>query len=123
MRSFFDVLVADLRYARDNEAMAGAGLAGAMVGLYSGLSLHLDLPDESLRPKVSTLFIQEMARHGVHCLTSFRATLAHTDDDIAHTAAAAYEAFRVIKHGLEHDALDTLLVCDVKREPFRRLVR
>lgn len=111
-----------LRAALD-QAMAAAGLAGAMVGLYSGPSLQLDLPDEALRPKVNTLFIQEMARHGVHCLTAFRATLAHTDDDIAQTAAAAYEAFTVIKRGIDNDALDTLLVCDVKREPFRRLVR
>jgi glutamate-1-semialdehyde 2,1-aminomutase len=111
-----------LRAALD-QAMAAAGLAAAMVGLYSGPSLQLDLPDEALRPKVNTLFIQEMARHGVHCLTSFRATLAHTDDDIAQTAAAAYEAFTVIKRGLENDLLDRLLVCDVKREPFRRLVR
>ncbi|MCB9161236.1 MAG: hypothetical protein H6644_15565 [Caldilineaceae bacterium] len=35
----------------------------------------------------------------------------------------AHEACRVIKRGLEHDELDTLLLCDVRREPFRRLVR
>ncbi|MEZ4557075.1 MAG: hypothetical protein R2854_11615 [Caldilineaceae bacterium] len=39
-----------------DEAIAGAGLTGAMVGFHSGPTLHLDLPDESLRPQVNTLF-------------------------------------------------------------------
>jgi len=60
--------------------------------------------------KVSTLFIQEMARRGIHCYMSFKATLAHTEEDIALTAAAATEALRVIKSGLDKGALDDLLV-------------
>ena len=54
---------------------------------------------------------------------SFKATLAHTDADIAHTGAAAAAAFRTIKTGLDQDRLDTLLVADIKKEPFRRQVR
>jgi hypothetical protein len=53
---------------------------------------------------------------------SFRATLAHTEEDIAQTAAAAAGALRVIKSGLDHNNLDNLLVADIKKEPFRRLV-
>ena len=106
-----------------NDAFAAAGLAGACVGLYSNPAVHFDLPDETQRPKVNTLFIQEMARRGVHCLTTFKATLAHTQTDIEQTAQAATEAFQVIRRGLEKETLDSLLVCDLKREPFRRLVR
>ena len=106
-----------------DDAFAAAGLAGACVGLYSNPAVHFDLPDETQRAKVNTLFIQEMARRGVHCLTTFKATLAHTQTDIEQTAQAATEAFQVIRRGLEDETLDSLLVCELKREPFRRLVR
>ena len=122
-----------------NQAMAAAGLAGACVGLYSNPSVSFTLPTNTLpsdtdpaeavrqenvlRRKLNTLFIQEMARHGVHTLTTFMATLAHTQTDIEYTAEAAYEAFRVVQRGLELGNLDALLVCDLKKDPFRRLVR
>ena len=80
-------------------------------------------PDEKLRPKVSTLFIQEMARRGVHSYTFFRPTLAHTEEDVRLTGKAATEAFGVIKSGLDAGDVDRLLVCNVKKDPFRRLVR
>lgn len=53
---------------------------------------------------------------------SFKATLAHSEADIAHTAAAAKAAFAIIKTAIEHNEFDKLLVADVK-EPFRRQVR
>ena len=106
-----------------NQSFNAAGLAGACTGLYSNPAVHFDLPDETQRAKVNTLFVQEMARHGVHCLTTFKATLAHTDIDIEQTAEAAYSAMQVIKQGLNDENLDTLLICDPKKEPFRRLVR
>jgi glutamate-1-semialdehyde aminotransferase len=106
-----------------NQAIAAAGLTGACTGLHINPAVALDLPDESLRPKVNTLFIQEMARRGVHCYPSFRATLAHTEEDICRTAEAATEAFKVIRSGLESGDLDSLLACDVRKDPFRRLVR
>jgi hypothetical protein len=64
-----------------------------------------------------------MARRGVHTYMSFKATLAHSEQDFAATAQAAYEACSVIKSGLDHGTLDDLLVADIRREPFRRLVR
>lgn len=106
-----------------NCAIADAGLSGACVGLHSNPAVSLKLPTDVDSRKVATLFIQEMARRGVHCNMSFKATLAHTNEDIEQTATAAYEALRVIKFGLEHDNLDSLLLADLKKEPFRRLVR
>jgi glutamate-1-semialdehyde 2,1-aminomutase len=106
-----------------NGAIADAGLQGAWTGLHTGPALSLTLPDPSLRGKVNTLFVQEMARRGVHCLTSLRATLAHGEAEIRQTALAATEALAVIKHGLDSGDLDNLLLCDTKKEPFRRLVR
>lgn len=106
-----------------DDAIDAAGLSGGLIGLYTNPVLHLDLPDESLRPKVNTLFVQEMARRGVHCYPSFKATLAHTNEDIEQTTEAALAAFQVIRQGLENENLDDLLLCDPKKEPFRRLVR
>ncbi len=106
-----------------NGAMAESGLPGKCAGLSANPYVALDLPDGVDSRKVSTLFIQEMARRGVHTYMSFKATLAHTDADIAQTGAAAREAFQVIKTALDEDKLDSLLVADVKKEPFRRQVR
>ncbi|MEZ4660470.1 MAG: aminotransferase class III-fold pyridoxal phosphate-dependent enzyme [Caldilineaceae bacterium] len=106
-----------------NAALADAGLAGSCVGLHSNPTVHIETPAGIDPRKISTLFIQEMARRGVHTYMSFKATLAHSDADIAQTAAAAREAFGVIKRGLENDALDQMLVADLQKEPFRRLVQ
>jgi glutamate-1-semialdehyde 2,1-aminomutase len=106
-----------------NGALTDAGLPGACVGLYSNPTVSIETPSGVDPRKISTLFIQEMARRGVHTYMSFKATLAHTAEDIKQTAAAAREAFGVIKRGLENDTLDQLLVADLKKEPFRRLVR
>ncbi|MCE7980630.1 MAG: aminotransferase class III-fold pyridoxal phosphate-dependent enzyme [Caldilinea sp. CFX5] len=106
-----------------NGAIAEAGLPGKCAGLSANPYVALDLPAGVDSRKVSTLFIQEMARRGVHTYMSFKATLAHSDNDIAQTGAAATAAFKVIKQGLDQGNLDSLLVADVKKEPFRRLVR
>lgn len=106
-----------------NGALAEAELPGKCAGIWANPYIALDLPPGVDGRKVSTLFVQEMARRGVHTYMSFKATLAHTDADIAQTAAAATAAFKIIKSGLDHDNLDTLLVADVKKEPFRRQVR
>ena len=106
-----------------NGAISAAGLSGACTGLHTNPALTLDLPDEKLRPKVGTLFIQEMARRGVHTYTGFKGTLAHTQEDINFTGEAALGALKVIKSGLESGDLEGLLACDTRREPFRRLVR
>ncbi|RIK52965.1 MAG: aminotransferase class III [Chloroflexi bacterium] len=106
-----------------NRAIDETGLQGVCTGLASNPALALDLPAAVDRRKVYTLFIQEMARRGIHCLTSFKATLAHGETEIRQTGEAAAEALGVVKRALDEDALDRYLVVDVKREPFRRLVR
>jgi glutamate-1-semialdehyde 2,1-aminomutase len=104
------------------EAIESVGISAHVVGLHTMPTLSFDLPDESLRPKVNTLFIQEMVKRDVYCPTTFKATLAHTDEDIRLTAEAAEEALGMVMSGLE-GSIDDLLEAEVKREPFRRLVR
>lgn len=106
-----------------NGALADAGLAGSCIGLHSNPVVNIETPSGVDPRKISTLFIQEMARRGVHTYMSFKATLAHTEADIEKTAGAARETFGVIRSGLENDTLDQLLVAELKKEPFRRLVR
>ena len=105
-----------------DEAVTSAGLAGSCKGFPTTPNLVLDLPEEELRPKVMTLFIQEMARRGIHGYMGFGPSLAHTEEDISLTAEAAEASMRVIKQGLENDNIDDLLICDTRQEPFRRLV-
>ena len=104
------------------EALDDVGISGDVVGLFNSPRLDLDLPDESLRPKVTTLFIQEMAKRGVHTSGGFMATLAHTEEDIRITADAARESLEVIRKGLE-GSLDGLLEAKEKREAIQRIVR
>lgn len=106
-----------------NQAITATGLTGKCVGLHSNPSVTFDLPQGVESRKVATLFIQELARRGIHTYMSFKATLAHTPADIEQTAHAVYATCQVIKQGIEHENLDQLLVADLKKEPFRRLVR
>jgi hypothetical protein len=53
----------------------------------------------------------------------FKGTLAHTDEDIRITGEAVLETLAVIKSGLDSGDVDSLLECDIKKEPFRRIVR
>ncbi len=103
-------------------AIASAGVSATVTGWHYRCDLTFDAPDEETRAKVNTLFIQEMARRGIHTTTSLMPTLAHTDEDILQTAEAAEEVFRVIARAPEGE-LDELLEVETKREPFRRLVR
>jgi len=104
-------------------AIADAGLEGACTGLHTSPAVTLKTPDDVDPRKVSTLFIQEMARRGVHTYMNFKATLSHTEKDVRLTGEAAAESLRVVRGGLERGNLDELIEADLKKEPFRRLVR
>ena len=104
-------------------AIADAGLEGACTGLHTSPAVTLKTPDGVDPRKVSTLFIQEMARRGVHTYMNFKATLSHTEEDVRLTGEAAAESLRVVRVGLERGNLDELIEADLKKEPFRRLVR
>ena len=106
-----------------NQAINDSGLEGACTGLHTNPAVTLKTPAGIDPRKVSTLFIQEMARRGVHSYMSFKATLAHTDEDIRLTAAAAAGALQVVRAGLEQGNIDDLLYVELKKEPFRRQVR
>ena len=64
-----------------------------------------------------------MSRRGIHCYMGFKGTLAHTEEEIRLTAEVTTEVLNVIKSGLDNGDLDSLLNCDLNKDPFRRLVR
>ena len=103
-------------------AIDAVGIAASVTGVHTLPTLVFDLPDPALKKPIETLFIQEMVKRGVFCHMTFTATLAHSDEDIALTAAAAAESLEVVKRGLAGE-IDSLLEAETQREPFRRLVR
>lgn len=112
------------KLAAINSAIADAGLQGSCGGIAANPYFSLKLPAEVNSRKVNTLFIQEMARHGIHTLVDFKATLAQqAKTESARTQAAATAACHTIRRALDEGAIDKYLVADVKKEPFRRLVR
>tara|TARA_B100000029_G_scaffold516847_1_gene636387 strand:+ start:70738 stop:72075 length:1338 start_codon:yes stop_codon:yes gene_type:complete len=120
--SFFDSM-GNLVRDTINKALISADLPGSCVGLPHNPGIVFNLPAPELIPIASTLFIQEMSVRGIYTGTSFRVTMAHNEDDICQLGEVAYEVFRVIKKGLDQGTLEELLECDLKKEPFRRMVR
>ena len=89
--------------------------------VHPGLSFQVD--DPALKAKLSTLYIQEMAKRGCHGYTSFYLNAAQGQPELDQTAAAAREAFSLMKQALDRGNIDSLLECDVTQDVFRRLVR
>ena len=116
-KEFGDKMAAALQDAVDS-----VGISAHVTGIHTAPTLAFDVPDPAMKKPIDTLFIQEMAKRGVFAPTSFKATMAHTDEDIAITAEAAADSMRVIMRALEGE-LDTLLEAEIGREPFRRIVR
>ena len=104
------------------DAVDSVGISAMVTGIHTAPTLSFDVPDPAMKKPIDTLFIQEMAKRGVFAPTSFKATMAHTDEDIAITAEAAADSMRVIMRALEGE-LDNLLEAEIGREPFRRIVR
>ena len=72
---------------------------------------------------INTLFIQEMAKRGVHMNTSFYINAAHGDDEVQKTLKAIDETFLVIRHGLDAEVIPDLVEAIPQTEAFKRLVR
>ncbi|MBI1914497.1 MAG: aminotransferase class III-fold pyridoxal phosphate-dependent enzyme [Planctomycetes bacterium] len=108
---------------RLNEAAEATDLAVRCGGLSVHPSLQFQTPDAALKSKLSTLYIQEMAKRGCHGYTSFYLNAAQGDAEVEQTVSAAREVFALMQEGLARDTLDRLLECDLQQDAFRRLVR
>ena len=102
--------------------MSSVGIPGDVVGFFNAPTIEIDLPDETLRPKVNSIFTTELAKRGIHAGVRFMGTLSHTEQDIEETVQAAHSALEVIRQGLE-GSLDELSAMDVRPDPIKRIVR
>ena len=109
--------------ARLNQAAAATGLKVRCGGLSVHPSLAFETDDAGVKSKLSTLFIQEMAKRGCHGYTSFYLNAAQGPAEIEQTVVAAREVFALLHEGWTKGTLDQLLECDLQQDAFRRLVR
>jgi glutamate-1-semialdehyde 2,1-aminomutase len=108
---------------RLNQAAAETGLKVRCGGLSVHPALAFQTEDAVLKNKLSTLFIQEMAKRGCHGYTSFYLNAAQGPAEIEQTVAAARQVFAVLQDGWTQGRMDQLLECDLQQDAFRRLVR
>jgi glutamate-1-semialdehyde 2,1-aminomutase len=108
---------------RLNRVAAETGLAVRCGGLSVHPALELQTTDPALKSKLSTLFIQEMAKRGCHGYTSFYLNAAQGPAEVEQTVAAARDVFALMQDGLARGSIDRLLECDLQQDAFRRLVR
>ena len=90
-------------------------------GIPSNPIVQFNSENESEVPLMKTLFVQEMAKQGIHMSTVFHPTMSHTLNDIKITSEAIEKSLIVISRQL-------ILVLRLSRssilnEPFRRLVK
>ncbi len=105
------------------ETREETGLAVRCVGVNASPSLRFDIDDPILQKKVTTLYIQEMAKRGCHGCTSFYLNAAQGPAEIDQTVEAAEETFTLITDGLRTNRINDLLECEQQTELFRRLVK
>jgi glutamate-1-semialdehyde 2,1-aminomutase len=108
---------------RLNAVAEETGVAVRCGGLNVHPSLQFQTEDAALKGKLSTLYIQEMAKRGCHGYTSFYLNAAQGDAEVEQTVIAAREVFALMRDGLTRGTIDRLLECDLQQDAFRRVVR
>ncbi len=93
------------------------------VGLNVHPSLQFQTDDATVKAKLSTLFIQEMAKRGCHGYTSFYLNAAQGPAELKQTVNAASEVFPLLRQGWKEGTLDQLLETELAQDAFRRMVR
>lgn len=106
-----------------NQAAAETGLPAVCRGLPTHPLLDFQTDDPATKSKLTTLYIQEMAKRGCHGYAAFYLNAAQGPAEVEQTAAAAKEVFALLRDGLDRDRLDELLECDLAQDAFRRLVK
>lgn len=107
---------------RLNQVAAETGLNVKCGGVAIHPQLQFGIDDPAVKQKVSTLYIQEMAKRGCHGYPSFYLNGAQGPAEVEQTVASARETFAILQHGIESNTLDQLLECEVRQDSFRRLV-
>ena len=93
-----------------------------ITGIPSGPIIQFNSDDNSEVPLMKTLFVQEMAKQGIHMSTVFHPTMSHTPEDIKITAEAIEKSLLVIDKA-KKSSFEDYLEAPILNEPFRRLVK
>ena len=108
---------------RCNAAARSAGLPASCVGLSVHPHWSFDVDDPRAKSLLSTLYVQEMAKHGCHGYASFYLNAAQGEAELAQTEAALDDVLPRLADALAAGRLDALLECPPCADAFRRLVR
>jgi len=108
---------------RLNAVALEVGLDAQCQGVDVHPHLHFAVADPQLTSKVTTLYIQEMAKRGCHGYASFYLNAAQGETELEQTAQAVRETFTIIRDALETNTVEQKLECPVQQDAFRRLVR
>jgi glutamate-1-semialdehyde 2,1-aminomutase len=108
---------------RVNQVAAETGCPVDCGGLAVHPHLHFRTDDAALRPKLATLYVQEMAKRGCHGYASFYLNGAQGSAEVEQTIDAARATFAIIERAVHNGTVDALLECEPQRDAFRRIVR
>ena len=120
--SYLDQLGKELQ-TRINQAADGTGLPVRCGGVSVHPQLQFHVSDEEIKRKLSTLYIQEMAKRGCHGYPSFYLNAAQGPPEIEQTVHAARETFCILAEAVQQNRIDDLLECQLSEDAFRRLVK
>jgi glutamate-1-semialdehyde 2,1-aminomutase len=108
---------------RLNHVAAETGLPARCCGLAVHPALQFETTDALTKARLSTLYIQEMAKRGCHGYTSFYLNVAQGPAEVEQTVAAARETFAIMHDALRQGNIEQWLECDLQQDAFHRLVR
>lgn len=91
------------------------------VDVHPKLVFTLDDPKEV--KNVATLYVQEMAKRGCHCLPSFYLNSSQGGAELEQTTSALKEVFALLASALRDGRVHELLECSPSQDAFRRLVK
>lgn len=106
-----------------NEAAKASGAPLKCGGVPVHPSLHFTPPNPADLQKLSTLYVQEMAKRGCHGYPSFYLNAAQGEAELKQTVDAAKEVFPILRETVETGDWENKLECDLRTEAFQRLVK
>jgi len=122
--------VSESLWAFGRELQSKLNAVASEIGLdvhCGGLAVHPHLEFSSaapdLKPVLSTLFIQEMAKRGCHGYASFYLNAAQGAAELDQTTTAAREVFAILRRAIDSGNAESFLECPRQQDAFRRLVR
>ena len=108
---------------RINSAAEETGAPVSCEGLNVTPALKFALDDPLETAKLSTLYIQEMAKRGCHGYAAFCPNGAHADGEVEQTIDAIRETFTILADAAHNGRVDERLECHPRKDSFRRLVQ